>query len=134
MVYQATEQPDAAARILADMTRITPTPESYALAAKLYAMFGDRQQAEAVRAEARRLPGYRQPQPLNAMARRRSVTAVSIAIVVVATTLLAGHPAPQRTAPDTPFPVSIRVDAAKASARSSRSGGSSAPTSRTTPT
>jgi len=54
MVYQATEQPDAAARAVADMTRITPTPDSYALAAKLYTMFGDRKQAEALRAEARR--------------------------------------------------------------------------------
>jgi arylsulfatase A-like enzyme/Tfp pilus assembly protein PilF len=54
MVYQATEQPDAAARIVADMTRITPTSESYALAAKLYSMFGDRQKADAMRAEARR--------------------------------------------------------------------------------
>jgi hypothetical protein len=31
-----------------------PTPESYALAARLWTMFGDRQQADAVRAEARR--------------------------------------------------------------------------------
>jgi hypothetical protein len=36
------------------MIRITPTPDSYALAARLYTMFGDRQQAEAVRADARR--------------------------------------------------------------------------------
>lgn len=54
MVYQATDQPDAAARVVAEMTRITPTPESYALAVKLYTMFGDRKQAEAVRAESRR--------------------------------------------------------------------------------
>jgi tetratricopeptide (TPR) repeat protein len=54
MIYQATEQPEAAARVVAEMTRITPTPESYALAAKLFTMFGDRKQAEAVRAEGRR--------------------------------------------------------------------------------
>ena len=54
MVYQATEQPDAAAGVVADMTRITPTPESYTLAARLYQMFGDRQKADAARAEARR--------------------------------------------------------------------------------
>ena len=54
MIYQATEQPEAAARVVADMTRITPTAESYALAAKLFTMFGDRKQAEAVRAEGRR--------------------------------------------------------------------------------
>jgi arylsulfatase A-like enzyme/Tfp pilus assembly protein PilF len=54
MLYQATAQPDEASRVVADMTRITPTPESYALAAKLYTMFGDRRQAEAVRTESRR--------------------------------------------------------------------------------
>jgi tetratricopeptide (TPR) repeat protein len=53
MIYQASGQPEAAAGVLADMTRITPTPESFALAARLYAMFGDRKQAEAVRAEGR---------------------------------------------------------------------------------
>jgi arylsulfatase A-like enzyme/Tfp pilus assembly protein PilF len=54
MLYQASGQPDAAVRVLGDMTRITPTPESFALAARLHAMFGNRKQAEAVRAEARR--------------------------------------------------------------------------------
>jgi len=53
MVYQATDRPEEAARVVADMTRITPTQESYALAAKLYTMFGDRKAAESVRAEAR---------------------------------------------------------------------------------
>ena len=54
MLYQASGNPDAAAKVVADMLRVTPTPESYALAARLYTMFGDRQQADAVRAEARR--------------------------------------------------------------------------------
>jgi arylsulfatase A-like enzyme/Tfp pilus assembly protein PilF len=54
MLYQASGEPDAAARVLNDMTRISPTPDSYALAARLFAMFGNRQQADAVRAEARR--------------------------------------------------------------------------------
>jgi arylsulfatase A-like enzyme/Tfp pilus assembly protein PilF len=54
MLYQASGQPDAAARVLGDLTRVTPTPESYALAARLYTMFGNRKQAAAVRAEARR--------------------------------------------------------------------------------
>jgi len=54
MLYQATGNPDAAAKTLADMLRATPTPESYALAARLYAMFGDRQRADEIRAEARR--------------------------------------------------------------------------------
>jgi arylsulfatase A-like enzyme/Tfp pilus assembly protein PilF len=54
MLYQANGQTDAATRAIADMIRVTPTPESYALAARLWTMFGDRQQADAVRAEARR--------------------------------------------------------------------------------
>ena len=54
MLYQAGDKPEAAAKVLTDMLRVTPTPESYALAARLYTMFGDRRQAEAVRADARR--------------------------------------------------------------------------------
>ena len=54
MLYQANDKPEDAARVLADMLRITPTPESYTLSARLYTMFGNRQQAEAVRAEGRR--------------------------------------------------------------------------------
>jgi choline-sulfatase len=54
MLYQATGRPDEAAGAIGDMTRVTPTPESYALAARLWTMFGNRQQADAVRAEARR--------------------------------------------------------------------------------
>ena len=57
MLYQAGGKPDAAAKVLADMMRLSPTPDSYALAARLYAMFGDRKQADAVRAEARRTFG-----------------------------------------------------------------------------
>jgi tetratricopeptide (TPR) repeat protein len=53
MLYQASGRPEDAARVLADMLRITPTPDSYALAARLYTMFGDRKQAEIVRTEAR---------------------------------------------------------------------------------
>ena len=41
MLYQASGQPDAAARVLTDMLHTTPTPESYALAARLYVMFGN---------------------------------------------------------------------------------------------
>jgi Tfp pilus assembly protein PilF len=54
MIYQATEQPEAAARVLEEMTRVTPTPDSFALAARLYTMFGNLKEAEAVRAESRR--------------------------------------------------------------------------------
>jgi hypothetical protein len=54
MLYQATGRADLAARVISDMIRITPTPDAYALAARLWSMFGNPQQANAVRAEARR--------------------------------------------------------------------------------
>jgi arylsulfatase A-like enzyme/Tfp pilus assembly protein PilF len=54
MLYQATGRADQANATLADMLRAAPTPESYALAARVWTMFGNRQQADAVRAEARR--------------------------------------------------------------------------------
>src|SRR5262249_15133091 len=57
MLYQATERPDAAERAVRDMVRLTPTPETYALAARLFTMFGQRQDADAVRADARRAFG-----------------------------------------------------------------------------
>jgi arylsulfatase A-like enzyme/cytochrome c-type biogenesis protein CcmH/NrfG len=53
MLYQATGRTDAARQTIEQMTRVTPTPESYNLAARLWTMFGNRQQADAVRAEAR---------------------------------------------------------------------------------
>jgi arylsulfatase A-like enzyme/Flp pilus assembly protein TadD len=55
MLYQANARPDEAEHVVSEMTRITPTPESYALATRLYAMFGNRKQADALRAESRRL-------------------------------------------------------------------------------
>jgi arylsulfatase A-like enzyme/Tfp pilus assembly protein PilF len=54
MLYQASGKPDAAVRVLGDLLRITPTPDSYALAARLHTMFGNRKEAEAVKTEARR--------------------------------------------------------------------------------
>ena len=53
MLYQATGRADAAQQAIEQMLRVTPTPESYSLAARLWTMFGNRQQADAVRAEAR---------------------------------------------------------------------------------
>ena len=41
MLYQATDRADRAAEAIADMLRITPTPDTYALAARLYTMFGN---------------------------------------------------------------------------------------------
>ena len=57
MLYQATDRAAAASEAIADMLRTTPTPESYALASRLWTMFGDRRQADAVRADARRAFG-----------------------------------------------------------------------------
>jgi tetratricopeptide (TPR) repeat protein len=54
MLYQATGRTEAAARVVSDLVRVTPTAESYVLAARLWTMFGNRQQADAIRAEARR--------------------------------------------------------------------------------
>jgi tetratricopeptide (TPR) repeat protein len=54
MLYQASDRPDEAVRVLEDMLRITPAPESYALAARLYTMFGNRKQADQIRAQGRR--------------------------------------------------------------------------------
>jgi arylsulfatase A-like enzyme/Tfp pilus assembly protein PilF len=69
MLYQAAGRFDAAARVLDDMVRVTPSPETYALAARLWAMFGNRQQADAIRSQAKReFPGSR---PSAAQARQR---------------------------------------------------------------
>jgi arylsulfatase A-like enzyme/Flp pilus assembly protein TadD len=55
MLYQADGRPAEAEQALTDMLRIVPTPDSYALAARLFTMFGNRRQAEAVRADAKRV-------------------------------------------------------------------------------
>jgi len=57
MVDQASGRSDDAARAIADMLRAAPTPESYALAARLWTMFGNPREADAVRAGAVRLFG-----------------------------------------------------------------------------
>ena len=53
-LYQTTGRADAAAGAVADLTRINPTPEAYALAARLWKSPGNPRQASAVRAEAQR--------------------------------------------------------------------------------
>jgi arylsulfatase A-like enzyme/Tfp pilus assembly protein PilF len=57
MLYQATDRADLADRTVRDMLRLTPSPDAYTLAARLYTMFGNRGEADAVRAEARRAFG-----------------------------------------------------------------------------
>jgi arylsulfatase A-like enzyme/cytochrome c-type biogenesis protein CcmH/NrfG len=54
MLYQATDRADTAEQTVRDMVRLTPSPDTYALAARLFTMFGHRQEADAIRAEARR--------------------------------------------------------------------------------
>ena len=57
MIYQVTDRAELADQTLRDMLRISPTPETYALASRLFAMFGNRREAEAVRADAKRAFG-----------------------------------------------------------------------------
>jgi arylsulfatase A-like enzyme/predicted Zn-dependent protease len=54
MLYQASGETDEAAKVLTDMLRVTPTPDAYALAARLHTMFGNRRKADEIRADARR--------------------------------------------------------------------------------
>ena len=54
-LYQSMDQKDDAARVAGDLVRITPSPEAYATAAKLWTSLGDRKQAAAIRADARKL-------------------------------------------------------------------------------
>ena len=54
-LYHATSRADEASRVLSDMLETTPTPDTYALASRVWRLFGDRRQAEAVAAEARHI-------------------------------------------------------------------------------
>lgn len=56
-LYQATGRSEDATRTLDEMIEMAPTPESYALAARLLTSFGDRRRADAVRAQAHRAFG-----------------------------------------------------------------------------
>jgi len=53
-LYQTMGRIEEAAQVVTDMTRLSPTPDTYAAAARLWKSLGDYRQAEAVRAEARR--------------------------------------------------------------------------------
>jgi arylsulfatase A-like enzyme/Flp pilus assembly protein TadD len=57
MLYQATDRPELADRVIREMLRLAPTPDAYAVAVRLFTMFGNRQEAEAIRAESRRVFG-----------------------------------------------------------------------------
>jgi len=54
MLYQTMGRIDEAKQIVTDMIRVSPTPDTYAAAARLWTSLGDYRQAEAARAEARR--------------------------------------------------------------------------------
>jgi tetratricopeptide (TPR) repeat protein len=55
LLYHAGGRFDEASDAVSDLIRAIPTPDGYAMAARLLTSFGDRKQAEAVRAEGRRV-------------------------------------------------------------------------------
>jgi hypothetical protein len=55
MLYHSGGDHDQAAAVVQDLVRVTPSPQAYTLAAKLWTSLGDQKQAAAVRADSRRL-------------------------------------------------------------------------------
>jgi tetratricopeptide (TPR) repeat protein len=53
MLYAATKRQEAVEDVLNELVAATPTPESYATAARLWTIVGDRTRAEALRSDAR---------------------------------------------------------------------------------
>jgi arylsulfatase A-like enzyme/Tfp pilus assembly protein PilF len=53
MLYRASNRVRAAEQAIAELMRVAPTPEGYALAARLWTIFGERGRADAIRADAR---------------------------------------------------------------------------------
>jgi tetratricopeptide (TPR) repeat protein len=53
MLYAATRRQEAVEDVLNELVAATPTPESYAVAARLWTIVGDRSRAEALRSDAR---------------------------------------------------------------------------------
>ena len=62
-LYHETGRTDEAGEVLEAMLRISPTPEAYSLAARLWTSFGSPSQAAAVRAEAARASAGRRTAP-----------------------------------------------------------------------
>jgi tetratricopeptide (TPR) repeat protein len=58
-LYQSGDERDQAAEVVADLVRITPSPEAYSLAAKLWSSLGEQKQAAAARTDGRRLSATR---------------------------------------------------------------------------
>ncbi len=63
IVYQNTGRPGEAGEAISALTRISPTPGTYQLAARLWETFAEPRRAAAVRAEAHRLFESTQPRP-----------------------------------------------------------------------
>ena len=62
MLYRASNRDDAVEDVLNELVSGTPTPEGYAVAARLWTILGDRSRAEALRSDARaRFRGDPQP-------------------------------------------------------------------------
>ena len=53
MLYAATNRQEAVEDVLNELVAATPTPESYAVAARLWTIVGNRSRAEALRSDAR---------------------------------------------------------------------------------
>jgi hypothetical protein len=53
MLYAATNREGAVEDVLNELVAATPTPESYAVAARLWTIVGNRSRAEALRSDAR---------------------------------------------------------------------------------
>ena len=53
MLYAATKRQEAVEDVLNELVAATPTPESYAVAVRLWTIVGDPKRAEALRSDAR---------------------------------------------------------------------------------
>ncbi len=62
-LYNETGRADEAGEVLTAMIRVSPTPEAYSLAARLWTSFGNPSQAAAVRADAARASAGRTDRP-----------------------------------------------------------------------
>jgi arylsulfatase A-like enzyme/Flp pilus assembly protein TadD len=59
MLYHTTDRAEEAAGVVDDLVRLSPTPEGYAVAARLWTSLGNPQKATELRAKARHLPPHR---------------------------------------------------------------------------
>jgi len=57
LLYHAASRDDEAAEVASDLVRLSPTADGYSAAARIWTALGDRKQADAIRAEARKAVG-----------------------------------------------------------------------------